>query len=116
MQWQVISENWSAYTPAILDRWPEAEEEDVLALDGSETGLAIYLSSVTGDPSTDTLAQIEDWRMGHIPADVRMDETRDNRNIEGSGAMLGAGEEPMDRDDIYGDDGLAEPPVGRTAE
>ncbi|MGI3167514.1 hypothetical protein ACRARG_00055 [Pseudooceanicola sp. C21-150M6] len=104
MKWQIISENWHAYTPAVLDRWPEAEEEDVLALDGSQTGLAMYLSQVTGAPATDVLAQIEDWRMGHIPSDVRMDPSRDNRNMDGSAALLGAGEEPMDRDDIFGDD------------
>ena len=58
MQWAQISRNWEAFTPAIIDHWPEAEEDDVLALDGTATSLAMYLSEVTGEPATDTLARV----------------------------------------------------------
>ena len=113
MRWNQISENWKAFAPAILDRWPEAEEEDVLALDGSETALALYLSKVTGEQSRDTSAQIEDWRMGSFPADIAMDEFRDNENISQSGRNLGPGEDVSDRDDLFGDDEKVASPVGR---
>ncbi|EAQ03627.1 hypothetical protein OB2597_03367 [Pseudooceanicola batsensis HTCC2597] len=114
MQWSQISENWEAFTPAILDRWPEAQEDDVLALDGSATALAVYLSEVTGESSRDTLAQIEDWRMGRIPTDVAMDETLDNEHIQESERHLDDGEDPSDRDDLFGDDNTPSPAVGRT--
>ena len=115
MQWAQISRNWEAFTPAIIDHWPDAEEDDVLALDGTATSLAMYLSEVTGEPATDTLAQVEDWRMGHAPTDVLMDETRDNSNILDSDRNLGPGEDPYDRDDLFGDDDASNPPVGRTS-
>lgn len=114
MQWSDIQSDWSAFTPAILDRWPEATEDDLLALDGSQERLAAYLAKVTGETQRDTLAQIEDWRMGAIPTDVAMDPTRDNTNITQSDRHLGPGEDVSDRDDLYGDDGEATPPVGRT--
>ncbi|WP_136635649.1 hypothetical protein [Pseudooceanicola onchidii] len=114
MQWKDIQTNWEAFTPAILDRWPEAEESSVLALDGNQTDFALYLSEVTGESSRDTLAQIEDWRMGSIPTDVAMDPNRDNTNILHSDRHLGPGEEVSDRDDLFGDDNEAEPPVGRS--
>ncbi|KGM47754.1 hypothetical protein [Pseudooceanicola atlanticus] len=113
MQWAQISRNWEAFTPAIIDHWPDAEEDDVLALDGTATSLAMYLSEVTGEPATDTLAQVEDWRMGHAPTDVLMDETRDNKNISDAARHLGDGEDPYDRDDIFGAEGEAAEPMGR---
>ena len=113
MRWSQISSNWEAFTPAILDRWPDAEEDDILALDGSETALALYLSKVTGEPARDTLAQVEDWRMGRFPTDIAMDPHRDNENISESYRNLGPGEEVSDRDDLFGDDDEAAPPVGR---
>ncbi|WP_276714779.1 hypothetical protein [Pseudooceanicola nitratireducens] len=114
MRWTQISENWTAFTPAILERWPDAREEDVLNLDGSQTALAMYLSGVTGEESRDVLAQVEDWRMGQIPTDVAMDPTRDNTNILESGRNLGPGEDPYDRDDLFGDDATAQTPMGRS--
>ena len=113
MQWEEIRTNWEAFTPAILDRWPEAEEDSVLALDGSQDEFARYLSDVTGEPQRDTLAQIEEWRMGRIPTDVAMDQLRDNTNITESDRHLGDGEEVSDRDDLFGDDSEVDPPVGR---
>lgn len=113
MRWSQISSNWKAFTPAILDRWPDADEDDILSLDGSETALALYLSRVTGEPARDTLAQVEDWRMGKFPTDIVMDETRDNENIQHSSRHLGPGEDVYDRDDLFGDDDTATPPVGR---
>jgi len=115
MQWTDIARDWAAFTPAILDRWPEASEEDVLALDPTENALAEYLSDQTGEEKRDVLAQIRDWQMGHIPTDVAMDETRDNSNIMESDRNLGPGEDPYDRDDLFGDDDASDPPVGRTS-
>ncbi|WP_375172894.1 hypothetical protein [Pseudooceanicola sp.] len=114
MQWDEIQANWEAFTPAILDHWPDAEEDSVLALDGNRDAFAVYLSDITGESPRETLTQIEEWRMGHIPTDVAIDPKRDNANIAQSDRHLGPGEETSDRDDLFGDDNEAEPPVGRT--
>lgn len=114
MQWTDIARDWAAFTPAILERWPEASEADVLALDPTENALASYLSDQTGEEKRDVVAQIRDWQQGQIPTDVAMDETRDNSNISQSHRNLGPGEDPYDRDDLFGDDDKSDPPVGRS--
>lgn len=114
MQWTQIARNWTAFTPAILDRWPEAEENEILALPPSQDALAAYLSTRTGDTARDLLVQIKDWQMGEIPTDIAMDETRDMTNISQSASNLGDGEVPSDRDDLFGDDNQADRPIGRS--
>ncbi|WP_407493427.1 hypothetical protein [Pseudooceanicola sp. MF1-13] len=113
MQWTDIARDWAAFTPAIQDRWPEAEEEDLLALNPTEDALAGYLSQQTGEEFRDVKAQVREWQMGQIPTDVAMDPLRDNANISDSHRHLAPGEDPSDRDDLFGDDDQAENPVGR---
>jgi hypothetical protein len=115
MQWNDIARDWAAFTPAILDRWPEATEDDLLALTPTEDALASYLSERTGEEPRDLKAQIREWQQGQIPTDVAMDPNRDNANISQSARNLGPGEAPSDRDDLFGDDDAETPPVGRSS-
>ena len=114
MEWKVIRREWTALVPAILQRWPEAEEEDLLQLDGSRESLAGYLVQATGREYDALREEISDWRAGGIPADVRMDAVNDNLNIRSSGRYLGEGEDVYDDDRAFGDDSATEAPVGRS--
>lgn len=114
MQWIAISKHWTAYIPAILQRWPEAEEDDLISLDGTQTSLASYLAKKTGRPISDLDEELEDWRAGATPADIRMDESEDMRNIDASARYVPVGEDPSDDDAAFGDDGVEPSPVGRT--
>ena len=114
MQWLAIARHWTAFTPAIRQRWPEAEEEDLLSLDGTQTTLAAYLARQTGRDITELDEEIEDWRAGATPADIRMDEREDMRNITDSERWIPEGEDVYDNDAAFGDDDQAERPLGRT--
>ncbi|MGI3164922.1 hypothetical protein [Pseudooceanicola sp. 200-1SW] len=114
MQWPDIARNWTAYVPAVMDQWPEAEEEDLLALDGSRDALAAYLAQATGRDYNDLQDEIASWREGAMPADVRMDESEDMEAISASARYIPEGEDPSDDDAAFGDDGQAETPIGRT--
>jgi len=114
MDWKVIAKEWPALVPAIMQRWPEAEEEDLLQLDGSRDALTAYLTQVTGSSYDDVADEVAEWREGGIPADIRMDELNDNTNIMASARHVPEGEDVYDDDRNFGDDNEAEPPVGRT--
>ncbi|GGL88861.1 hypothetical protein GCM10011534_08760 [Pseudooceanicola nanhaiensis] len=114
MDWKVIQKEWTALVPAIMEQWPEAEEEDLLQLDGSRDALAAYLTQATGRGYDEVQEEISEWREGGVPADVRMDEVNDNLNIRASARHIGEGEDVYDDDKAFGDDDQAEAPVGRS--
>lgn len=114
MQWLAITNHWSAYVPAIMDRWPEADEDDLLALDGTPEELTGYLVKRTGRAYQAIVDEVEEWREGATPADVRMDESEDMRNIAASERYLPEGEDPSDDDAAYGDEETPDQPLGRT--
>lgn len=114
MDWKAIRREWTALIPSIMEQWPEAEEEDLLQLDRSRDALAGYLAQATGREYDEVQDEISEWRMGGIPADVRMDETNDNLNIRSSGRYVGEGEDVYDDDRAFGDDSTAEAPAGRS--
>jgi len=114
MDWKVIKREWSVLVPSILETWPEADEAELLDLDGTRAALAAYLAEVTERPVEDIEDELSEWRTGGIPADIRMDALNDNVNITSSGRYIGAGEDVYDDDKAFGDDNEAEPPVGRS--
>lgn len=113
MDWNRIKQDWTAFTGAILQRWPEAEEDDLLQLDGSREALAAYLAQKTGADYATVLDDVAAWRDGAEPADVHMDESRDNANIRESARLVHPGEDVYDDDRAFGDDNVADAPVGR---
>ncbi len=114
MEWSVIQQEWPALVPSVMQWWPEAEEDDLLQLDGTRDGLAAYLNNVTGRSYEQVLDEIAEWREGGIPADVRMDEINDDVNIRASRRHIPEGEDVYDDDQAFGDENEAEPPIGRT--
>ena len=114
MQWNDVAKDWTAFTPRILTRWPQMDEDKVLDIDGDQDRFIGYLTSVKNDDRVAAQMELSDWLMGEQPADVMMDETKDNARILASGQNMPAGEDPSDDDRRFGDDGKADTPVGRT--
>ena len=115
MQWKDVSSAWVAYTPRILSRWPELDENEVLALEGDQDGFIALLATSKGEDRVAAQMELADWLIGSEPLDVTTDEHLDNRQISRSGANVPAGEEPLDDDRKFGDDSTPEPPVSKTA-
>ena len=114
MDWTNVQRNWAAYTPRILTRWPDLDEDDVLATDGDLDRFVAYLSSATAQTIDDARDDARAWATGEEPSDVKMDPWRDNERISDSARNIHVGEDVYSDDRDFGDDGLAEPPVGRT--
>ena len=114
MNWPEITRNWTALVPAVMQQWPETEEADLLALDGSRDALVGYLVKVTGRDHADILDELSEWREGAMPADLRMDESEDMQAIAASGKYVPSGEEPADDDAAFGDEDQPSTPIGRT--
>jgi len=113
MDWSQISSNWPALAPAVLTRWPNADEDTVLALDGDRDALVTYISRLEALPEAEAEQRVADWAQTTMPADAQMDPTNDNAAIAGSAAELPPGEEPLDADEAFGDKAGSDQPLGR---
>lgn len=99
MDWKAVEADWAAFLPAIGQRWPEADETELIALDGNHAQFVQYLARITATTEEDAAEQIEAWLITNMPSDVRMSEFRDNANIHDSIRSIPPGE------DVYSDDG-----------
>lgn len=77
MQWNAVEKNWSAFVGAILQRWPETTEEDLLALEGDRDRLMAYVAERHELTPAEADEQIITWLHGAVPAEVAGDEIRD---------------------------------------
>lgn len=115
MQWQTVERNWPAFLDRIEQRWPQTDQNDLLRIDGDRRSFADYLSRVHELTRMEAEEDIEDWLVGEMPSDVRMDDHRDNANIRASGRHVPAGEDVYAEDRDFGADPAVEPqqPLGR---
>jgi hypothetical protein len=113
MRWHDVQKNWPAFVPALMERWPDAEEEDLIGVDGDQARFIALVATVTGQSAEDAAEEVRDWTEGALPADVVLDEHHDNASINDAARYVPPGEEPLDDDRRFGDDDAAEPPVGR---
>jgi hypothetical protein len=113
MKWQDVAADWPGFQAAILTRWPAADETEVAAIDGDRSAFNAYLGRIEGLSPREAEEAIDEWLAGPMPADARMDETLDNDNIRASRAHIPPGEDVYAEDGSFGDDDVAEPPVGR---
>ncbi len=116
MQWTRIEDNWAAFIDPILQNWPDANEEDVINLDGDRAAFVDYIARVEQVEHPEAEEQVAEWQQGSIPADVRMDADMDAAAFEESGQHLMTGEEPSDDDKAFGDDNKTDRPIGRREE
>ncbi len=113
MDWKRVEQNWEAMVPAIVARWPEADADEVAAIDGSRDAFNIYLGQVSGLTPREAEEAIDEWLAGPFPSDAVMDPNNDNSQILRSVNVIPEGEDPSDDDSAFGDDRLADSPVGR---
>ena len=91
MKWHHVQDNWPAFFEAILDRWPDADEADIIEL--------------TGQEPEEARADIREWLSGELPSDVVMDPRHDNHSIALSKKYVPEGEDEYDDDSRFGDEG-----------
>lgn len=113
MNWQTVERNWPSFVERIAQRWPRTDETDLMDIDGDRDRLAAYLGRSHDLTASEAQEQIEAWLMGEMPADVKMDDFRDNANIRESGAHIPPGEDVYAEDGDFGDDDVPQRPVGR---
>ena len=116
MQWTEVSQDWMAFVPRILTRWPELDGDDVDALDGSRAGLVTLLAASPGRDRQAAEDEVDEWLQGEVPADVMTEEAVDNARILASRREMAADEDAYSQDGKFGDDDTPEPPVGDISE
>ncbi|WP_313135257.1 hypothetical protein [Paracoccus jeotgali] len=104
MKWQHVADNWSAFYEAIIDRWPDLDEADLDEIDGDQRAFLKLISTTESVEMEEAKAELREWLMGEIPADVVMDEMHDNRSIMNSSKYVPEGEDEYDDDARFGDD------------
>jgi hypothetical protein len=114
MDWQIVEKNWPAFLGRIEQRWPATDERDLMDIDGDRTRFVDYLAQTSDLTRVEANEEVEAWLIGEIPADVKMDERRDNANIRESGRHIPPGEDVYSEDGQFGDDDIGEPPLGRS--
>ncbi len=114
MDWTTVKGHWTAFTPRIMTRWPDLDEDEVQAAAGERDAFAAHLAEVQGLDRDEAEAEIDDFLMGSEPIDAVMDPTRDNELIGKPGAHIPEGEDVYAEDRDFGDDNLPDPPAGRT--
>ncbi|SPJ22269.1 hypothetical protein [Palleronia abyssalis] len=115
MKWNAVQSNWPAFTEALMQRFPATEENDLLTLEGDRDRLVAYIAEREGLAPAEAERQVTEWTQGAVPADVAMDETRDNENVRASAAHIGVNEDVYSDDRDFGDrEDNPERPIGRT--
>lgn len=104
MKWQQIQDNWPAFIEVIMERWPEADEDDLESLDGDQREFIAYIADVTAQDTAEARDEIREWLAGEIPSDVVMDPVHDNRSMILSSKFVPEGEDVYDDDSRFGDD------------
>lgn len=113
MDWVQVKSNWPAFLGPITQRWPETNEAELMDVDGDRQRFEAYLAQATGQDIQDARDQIARWLDGEMPADVRMDDTRDNLQIRDSARHIPTGEDVYSEDREFGDDDLPAQPIER---
>ena len=114
MDWADIRANWPALTGAILTRWPDADEDAVLALDGDRPAFVSYVSRLENIPQAVAEDRVAEWAQTAMPADAHMEPVHDAEALAAAGAALPPGEEPLDADEAFGAEDAPARPMGRT--
>ncbi len=115
MQWTDVSRHWAAHIPRIMTQWPELDEDEVSAADGSREQFEKVLADRHDLTRTEAQVVIAEWLQGMEPADAIMDDTRDNERISASAADIPAGEDVYDDDAAFGDDDIPNTPIGKVS-
>ena len=110
-----FTQDWVPFRDAILTRYPGLSEADLQDADGSTAELAKRIAAAEGPDTEAADAQQELHRFleGPMPADAFADPTHDNAATMESVDYIPAGEDALADDKRFGDDDMAENPMGR---
>ena len=114
MQWTTVEENWAAYVPRLMTRWPDLSEDELLSTDGQMDLVAAHLAAVEDTAPVDARDMLITWMRGSEPADAVMDDTRDNARITQSAREMAVGEDAYSDDAKFGSEDAPERPIGRS--
>ena len=113
MNWSQVKEDWPAFIDAVIDQWPQADREELEDLEGDRAEVRAYLVQATGDDAVTIEEEIREWLQSDVPLDAMMDESKDNDMIRESGRYIPEGEDVYADDREFGDDNIADRPMGR---
>ncbi len=116
MRWNTIIEHWPAFVAPIMQRWPLADEDDLIGIEGDRVALTRYIAERHELTPAEAEEQVAAWLDGALPADIVMDDEMDDEQITASGAHIPPGEDVYSGDGTFGDDAVSEPPVGRSTD
>lgn len=113
MEWNRIAADWPAFTDSVMSRWPELDRERVADMDGDRAALSAHVAEVYGLEPRMAEEQIARWAEGPLPVDAATDETHDATSMRAAGRHIPQGEDVYSEDADFGDERMAEPPIGR---
>lgn len=106
-------EDWVPFRDAILSTYPELDDGDLADADGSTSELAKIIAVKQDTTPADAQQALHAFLEGPMPADAYADPSHDDAAVAETGAYVPPGEDPSDDDRRFGDDDLAETPMGR---
>jgi hypothetical protein len=108
-----IRDTWPALIPSLQARFPELDEDGLIALSGEREELVGALEQRSARDRVEAERDLEAWREGPIPSDAYADPSHDNAAARDAGRYIPEGEDPLSDDRRFGDDDMAERPMGR---
>ena len=106
--------DWTPFRDAILTRFPGLSEDDLSDADGSIAALSARLAENEGVSPAEAEQSLAAFLGGPMPADAHAAPQHDDAAIRESKDYVPEGEDPLADDRRFGDDGLADRPMGRT--
>jgi hypothetical protein len=106
--------DWTPYRDALVTRFPELSEAELADADGRVPELAMIIAAHQGTTPAEAQAALEEFLAGPMPADAYAAPQHDNEAARESETYVPEGEDPLADDRRFGDDHVADRPMGRT--
>ncbi|WP_179381441.1 hypothetical protein [Jannaschia marina] len=109
-----FAQDWVPFRDPILSTYPELDDADLEAADGSTAELARRIAEKRGTDAAEAQQRLHEFLAGPLPADAYAAPVHDNAAVRDSGDYVPEGEDPMADDERFGDDTTPDTPMGRT--
>ncbi|MEM9795260.1 MAG: hypothetical protein AAF919_02155 [Pseudomonadota bacterium] len=113
MSRQDFARDWVPYRDPILSRYPELDDNALAQADGSTASLAKLIAERQNIAPADAQQDLHEFLDGPLPADAYGAAANDNAAVKASGNYIPEGEDALSDDERFGDDNVAETPMGR---
>jgi hypothetical protein len=115
MSRQDFARDWVPFRDPILGRYPNLSDEDLATADGSTAELAKVIADRSGMTPAEAQQDLHEFLGGPMPADAYAAPVHDGKAMRASKDYIPAGEDPLADDERFGDDHVAESPMGRAS-